>query len=536
MSSVLFKNGYVINGSGEKGFIGDVLVENNHIKCVSKTSLNGSFQIIDCTGLAISPGFIDSHSHHDNCIFYNNDLELTEPFIRQGITTYVAGQCGYSAAGVEVGSPYGNETSFMTPTGGEDKTYWNTYAEYFGYLRKNGIRQNMAMMAGHGIALGSVVGSAPSGRSSPENMKRVAAILEEGMDAGCKGISFGLGYPPGVFVPDTEVREVSELAIKRNKLVTIHSRVAGSVAADIYGNDFSIPHNIRWMKEFLELYRNSGCRLQISHLLFVGRKAWPSYDQMFEMLQNYMDNGGMDLWFDMYSYVQGITSVALRMPKFFYDHIPKVYTDSTLIVQLKKEMEKIHSDRGIEAGDVLLCDPVVPDMMEYRGMTMDEICKRLNMSLAEVYMDLYRRSNGAASIYLLIEQPEENVPKQMMHERALYMTDAWIVPGSLQNPCAYGSLPKFLRIARETGNMPIEQVITRMTGRAAKRFDLENRGLLKEGYFADIVVFNPETIAEKATSEQPEQNAIGITHVYINGQHVLNEDKIDTSVKAGMVL
>ena len=537
MERICLKNGYIIDGSGEKGFIGDVLIENCRIKQVSQTSLNVDCPIIDCTGLAISPGFIDSHSHQDNYIFADNELAYTKPFIHQGITTYVAGNCGFSAAGVLRGSCSADLGGLSTAEElGISEMPWNTYAEYFDYLRKKGIRQNMATFAGHGTALASVVGLTPKGKTSPEDMKKVSAILEEGMAAGCKGISFGLGYRPGVFVPDTEIREIAELAIKRNKLITVHSRVMGSMAPDLYGEDYSVPHNVRWLKGFLELFRNSGARLQSSHLLFVGRKAWPSYDQMFEMLQDMMDHGGMDLWFDMYSYIQGITNIGIRMPKFFYDHLPEIYDDKSLMPELEAGIKKINSGRGIELNDVLLCDGKDAELNQYRGMYMDEICEARNMTPGELYMDIYKRSNGDATIYIMVEQPEEYVLKQMVHERALYMTDAWIIPGSLQNPCAYGAMPKFLRVARETGNLPVEQVIAHMTGRAAKRFDLFGRGLLKDGYFADIVVFDPKTIADKATPKDPEQYPVGISHVFINGAHVLDHDKLDETLKAGMVL
>ena len=536
MKRICLKSGLIMDGTGEKGFVGDVLIENDRIKCVSKTPLEVDCPVIDCTGLVISSGFIDSHSHNDSCIFFQKDLEYTEPFIRQGITTYVAGQCGFSAAGVEKGSPYGNETSFMPVSPDEKQSYWNTYADYFDYCRKIGMRQNMAMMAGHGIAAGSVVGATPKGESSPEEKKRIAAILEEGLDAGCKGISFGLGYRPGIFIPDSEIREMAELSVKRNKLITFHARVMGSMATELYGDDYSIPHNVRWYSEFIQRFRGSGARLHISHLLFVGRAAWPSYDQMFELLDGVIRDGDIDLWFDMYSYIQGITSISVRMPQFFYDHLPDIYTNQSLWPQLEEEINKFNHGRGIEPHDVLLCNPFDEELMQYRGMFMDEICEARGMTLGQLYMDLYRRTNGTASIYILIEQPEENVPKQMVHDRALYMTDAWIVPGSLQNPCAYGAMPKFLRLTRETGNQPMEMTIAKMTGRAAKRFDLYGRGFVKDGYFADLVVFDHNTIAETATPQNPESAPIGIHHVFINGEHVLNGNKLDESIKAGMVL
>ena len=536
MNRFCLKSGIIMDGTGEQSYVGDVLVENGRIKCVSKTPLEVDCPVIDCSGKVIAPGFIDAHSHQDGCIYYQNDLPYVEPFIRQGITTYVTGNCGVSAAGVLKGSVYGPGNSFLPPVPEGEPAFWNTHAEYFDYLRKKWTRQNIAHLAGHGTALNSVVGATPKGPTSPEDKKKVLAILEEGLDAGCKGISFGLGYRPGTFVPDSEIREMAEIAIKRNKLITVHSRVLGAWAPDIYGDQPGEPHNIRWHRDFINMFRDTGARLQISHLLFVGRQAWPTYDTMFEMIQDFLDNGGMDLAFDMYSYCQGGTSIAIMIPQVFYDNLPEIYESKELTQKLQEALEAKARDRGIRDSDVILCNPVDPELEQYRGLDMETICKQRNMTLAELYMDLYRRTEGGAGVYLMIEQDEAKVPLQMTHPKAMYMTDAWFVPDSAQNPCAYGSMVRFLRICRETKNQTMEQTVAHMTGLTAKRFDLFGRGFLRDGYFADIVVFDPETVSDTATIDQPESYAKGIEHVFINGEHVLDHDHLDASVAPGMVL
>jgi hypothetical protein len=163
----------------------------------------------------------------------------------------------------------------------------------------------MAMLAGHGTALASVVGYTPSGATSPEDRRRVNTLLEEGLDAGCKGISFGLGYRPEQFVGDSEIRAASEIAIRRNAVIAVHSRALNIMLPALYGEDYSEPHNVRWHREFIDLFRDSGAKLQISHLVFCGLKAWKTYDAMMEVFDERMLYGGMDLWFDMYSYKQG---------------------------------------------------------------------------------------------------------------------------------------------------------------------------------------------------------------------------------------
>ncbi len=534
MSKIYLKNGFIVDGTGEEGYMGNVLIENNRIKEVSKTPISvENCEIIDCKGRIIAPGFIDSHSHQDRYIFYKNELEMTEPFIRQGITTYVAGNCGYSVAGIEKSSPY-KEQLRSDPSNDDPIAcqLWDTYEEYFEHLNNYGMRQNMAVMAGHGVALGSIVGLSGKEPITENVRKRVEYLLEEGMDSGCKGISFGLGYRPGSFISDDEVRETSEIVIRRNKLITVHSRVLSVFGKEIKGE----PGNVKWHREFIERFKDSDARLQISHLLFVGKSAYPTYDAMFEMFDNMVENGGMDLWFDMYSYTQGVSGIQVLMPQMFYQRLPDIYEDKGLMAELNKVMETTFDAVGILPSDIQLCNPIIPEYQRYKGMFMDEICSERDMNVAELYTELYKGSNGYARIYFYCEQSENNIAKQMLHPRALYMTDAAIAPGCHQNQCAYNSMPKFLRLSRETNKQSIEITIAKMTGNAALRFDILRRGFIKSGYYADIVVFDPDTIADTSTPKVPESDPIGIEHVFINGSHILNNGFLDSSSRTGMLV
>jgi N-acyl-D-aspartate/D-glutamate deacylase len=535
MERLLFENAQIMDGTGLPGYRGNVLIGDGKILAVSKTPIAAECEKLDCEGLALAPGFIDAHSHHDLDTYYADDMSMNEPFLRQGITTYVAGNCGFSPAGMWPQSPYRNEIMAWKAEGDAP---WNTYGEYFDFLRKKGMRANMAMLAGHGFALASVVGNTPApGHTAPDDMKKVRAALEEGLDSGCKGISFGLGYRPSSFIPDEEVREAAQWAINRHKLVAVHERIMTAHAPQLYGDDYSVPHNLRWHREFLERFRDSGARLQLSHLLTVGRAAFPTFGPMMELIDEMM-GAGMDLWFDMYSYVEGGTTISIRMPNFFYDNLPRIYEDKSLWDKLEEATVEKNHGIGILPSDVLLAEPYDEGLREYIGLTMDKIAASRRQTVSQWYMELYRRSNGFAKIYFTVEQKEENIPEQMRHPRALYMTDAWVEPekGCLQNACAYGAMPKFLRLSREHAKQSMEETVAKMTGRTAARFDLYGRGLIKEGYAADITIFDPATVAEVATPQDPERFPVGIAHVFINGKHILNQGKLDTDAKAGSLL
>lgn len=538
MKRLLFQKAQIMDGTGEKQFAGDVLIEDGRILHVSRIPLRTECETLDCSGMALAPGFIDAHSHHDRYTFFHDDMLRSEPFIRQGITTFVGGNCGSSPAGIWARTPYlADIATKKSSAGGDPPAVWNTYGEYFDFLRQKGMRTNLAMFAAHGVALSSVVGLIPPGPTSQEDQRAVRAILEEGMNSGCKGISFGLGYRPGAFISDAEVREAAEWAIRRNKLVSVHERIMTAMAPQLYGDDHSIPHNVRWHKEFIELFRGSGARLQMSHLLTVGRKAFPTYDALIAVIDEMMD-AGIDLWFDMYSYVEGATTIAIRMPNFFYDHFPQIFEDKSLWAELEKATFEKNNGIGILPSDVLLSEPGDEALRQYVGMTMDQIAEARGQTVGQWYMDFYRRTNGFGRIYFTVEQKEENIRRQMLHPRALYMTDAWVepAPGCLQNAATYGCMPKFLRLTREFGGQSMEEAVAKMTGRTARRFDLFGRGLIKEGYAADITVFDPVTVADIATPEDPARFPVGIRHVFINGRHVLNNGRLDTEAKAGVLL
>lgn len=531
---LLFSGGLVLDGTGAPGYRGDVLVAGDKILCVSNKPLTGAnARAVDCAGMAVAPGFIDAHSHNDQLLYLKDELTYTEPFIRQGITTYVGGNCGFSPAGMA-----GDHAPNLLLPNGEGVGPWGTYEAYFAHMRAYGMRQNLAMLAGHNTALSSVAGLTPPGDTPPAAFKRVAALLEEGLDNGCKGLSVGLGYRPGQFVSDGEIRAVAELAIRRDKVVAVHSRALNAYIPSLYGEDCARPHNVRWHDEFIKLFVGSGAKLQISHLVFCGEKAWGTYGAMLDMLEGYMRTGGLDLWFDMYSYRQGATSISvlLNHAPYFYENLSDIYSRPDKAERLEEELMGNWRRKGFLPGLMMLCGACCEKWRPFQGKRLPAILEETGLSMAAFCMDLYRESGGGATVYFLFEQEEANVPRQMAHPRALYMTDAWVQPGSHQNACAFGSLPRFLRLARESGLMTLEAAVAHMTGLTADRFGLAGRGYLRPGYSADLVVFDPARVRERATEEEPAQYPEGIREVYVNGVCLLRNGLLQKSARPGRIL
>lgn len=529
---VLLKNGLIVDGSGKAGFRGDVLIEDALIRSVSHVPIIvEACKTIDCSGKVVAPGFIDAHSHNDRAVCLKNDLPYLEPFIRQGITTFVAGNCGRSV----VGSEHNRLFLWETPDD-EDTKVWETYHEYFDHVRKHGIRQNMVLLAGHETAHISVMGNKPIIRTPLEQRKKIERVLEEGLDAGCKGISFGLGYSVCKMMDDEEIREISELAIKRNAVISIHSRTLNVSLPQFYGDDYSEPHNIRWHREFFERFRDSGAKLQVAHLVFMGSAAWPTFDRFFEMFDTYMNHKGIDLWFDMYNYTQGTADIGLLLTPYFYKNIDDIYDNPDKIRTLQKEMQESFHLKGYDPSLMQVCNGYSMKYKKYQGQFFPEVEKKTGMSVTDLIMDIYRESGGAGTIYTLFDQKEEDINIQMTHPHALYATDGWYEPSTHQNACTYGAMPKYLHLARESGNITIEECVAHMTGMTADRYNMHGRGYLRDGYFADIVVFNPKTVTTKATFENPDIYPIGIEHVFVNGGHLFDDGKLNTEIRSGYIV
>jgi N-acyl-D-amino-acid deacylase len=525
MGKILLKGGTIINGTGEDCFRGDLMIEDDRIVCISKTPIRADCETLDCAGMAVAPGFIDAHSHNDWYMASDRSAAFIEPFIRQGITTFIGGNCGFGVAGFKKDGPHKRAIRNGLFASGVDQDVmpWDSWAEYFEFAQAHGIPANLAVLAGHGTSLGSVAGMTlpqnPNGYAR-EEIEATRTLLEQGMDEGCKGVSLGLAYRPGIYADLPHILEMAKPVVKRGKILAVHRGVERNDAPP--GEE---PRNIQWLRGFLDMMRDAGVRVQISHLIFPWRNTWTTCDAVMELVDRYIADG-MDLCFDIFPYNQGASEIAIVLPADLPRLIPRIYTDKSLQEEVAERV-KAHRERvGQYASDIQLANPIDPELQAYKGMFLDEIARERGMSEFESSLDIYRRTNGTATVYMHAHNPPGQVEKMMRHSRALYMTDAWIEEDCIQNPAAFGSMPKFLRLARETGNPSLEQTIARMTGRTAERFDLKNRGLIQENFYADLTVFRAETIAESDNPQSATAYPVGVEHVWINGVHVLANGRL----------
>ncbi len=532
--AVLLKNGIIVDGTGRKAFTGNLLIKGGKIAAISPWEIKGQAMALDCTGMIIAPGFIDMHSHMDWHIPVKGHDELKAPFAEQGITTFVAGNCGFSAAGFRKKTAYRARIEDNLFKTGLYHLKWDSFKDYFRYIQDIGMSHNMAVLAGHGSLRTSIRGFDPSPLNSQE-LKELLYLLENAMDQGARGVSLGLQYEPGIFASDNELRAVAELVKKKDRILTVHMKAFSALSPVYPLKPFGMPHNIIALQELLDLARDTGVRLQISHLIFVGKKTWRSAGKALRMIEQAVQQG-VDVKFDTYPYHCGASLINVILPGWFLARLPGAYTDKKLLRRLKLEVTLMEKLLGFGYGQIQITDVRDPELARYNGMFASDMARERGMSQFENLVDIARRSKGLARVLMHRYSNDSIIEALIAHPASLIMTDAWIERLGVQNPACFGAFPKTIQIAREKKLLGVEQMVHKMTGSAAERFGISDRGILKTGMAADITVFDWDSICDNNTVSATSNPPSGIETVFINGQMSLVNGKAVNKLTGGMII
>ncbi len=513
----LLKKGIIYDGTGHEPYSGDILMEDERIKEVGKNITEDKAEhIIDLQGLSVSSGFIDAHSHNDWYAIKKEPLPYLEPFIRQGITTFIAGNCGISEMGFEPGSPYINEMggglfSFQDTTGA-----YGTMPEFFGAIHKNN-PCNLASLVGHCTVRTGVAGnsSRPLTKDEEENM---LAILEQALQEGACGISLGLMYEPGLYADSKELKKIAALCAKYNKPLTVHPR-ANSAVSMAYPQLLGRSHLLRALDELVEIAEETRCRLHYSHAIFVGRSSFKDKDEFLEIMHK-LRKKGIDAAFDIYHETMGVSVITVILPGWYQAMSP---------AQRKKAMNKYKLRILCHASSKLLgfgfkdieAAYIGEDCQEFEGKTVHQIARERNRSDLNTYLYLCEKSNFKGRVNMGPYSTPAIISQLSKEDNCLYMTDAWVEDRGVQNPAIYDCFPKFLRSSLLGEGDTMERTIRKMTGGTADRFSIKDRGYIKEGFFADITVFSEKELKEAVPDQK---KAFGIKKVFINGKLVLEDD------------
>ncbi|WP_284960858.1 N-acyl-D-amino-acid deacylase family protein [Citrobacter portucalensis] len=509
----IFKNGNVIDGTGSEGRIADVMVDEGRIVEIGQIEVGINEQVIDATGKIICPGFIDTHTHSDLSAIINPALSAK---IRQGITTELLGQDGVALAPLPEEYIPAWRKNIAGLDGDTDKIDWK-YKNTDGYLNLLASRHpatNLAYLVPHGNVRMEAMGL--DGRpSTREDVAKMCEVLERELKAGAFGLSTGLIYMPCAFGDTAEMIELCKVTAKYDGIFVVHQR---SEADDI----------INSTQELIDIAKATGVWLHISHMKVCGKKNWGLIDQMLGMLEQAQEEG-IRISFDQYPYVAGSTMLGVILP-------PWVHSGGT-----DKLLERLASPelRAKMIDDIQQGIPGWDNFIDFAGLdqifvTSVKTAKNqdaVGLNLVQLG-ELRGKDPYNATFDLLFEEEnavgmvdfygtEEHVIKFLCRSEQNVCTDGLMGAGK-PHPRVFGAFPRVLgKYVREEGCLSWEAAIRKMTGKPAEVLGLQDRGLLKVGYAADIVMFDPNTITDKGTFVEPNQYPEGIEIVMVNGRIAL---------------
>ena len=521
MEKTLLKNAKIYDGSGDAPFKGDVLIEGDRIvQVAASVPAESDMRVVDLEGLSLAPGFIDAHSHNDWFALREDPLKYYEPFIRQGITTFVSGNCGLAATGFADDTPHkdkigGGLFSFRGCRGpkGQVKDFLEAV--------DGSIPCNLAVLAGHCTARASVSGSA-NRKLTGEEEKEMLDILEQALQQGAAGISLGLMYDPGLYADAEELKKIARLCEKYDRPLTVHPRASSAVSMS-YPELLGRSHLLRALDELADIVAGTKTKLHYSHAIFVGRRSFKDKDEFLATVDRLREQG-VDMMFDIYDETLGVSVITVILPAWYQAMTPEerkkplvraklsvlVYASSLLLGFGFKDIEIAYIGEGYE---------------KYEGKTVHQIAKEEGMSDLTAYLMLCEKSDFQGRVNMGPYTTPEIISRFEKDPRCLYMTDAWVEDHGVQNPAIYDCFPKFLRDSLlGTGDIP-EKTVARMTGATAERFGLRERGYIRPGYHADLTAFCEEELRNAVPDQK---KSFGIRKVWINGEAVLDGETLRT--------
>lgn len=494
---VLIRNGTVVDGSGSPGFRADVAVKDGRIVRIGDLKDGSAKRTIDAAGLVVAPGFIDIHTHTDDLA----QKPRAENFLRMGVTTVVAGNCGSSATDI------GKELA---------------------EIRKANPSINFATLIGHGSVREAVMGTerrAPT----PAELERMKAMVVKAMADGAVGLSTGLQYVPGTYSEEGEIVELARVACKAGGLYASHMRNEGTEIE-------------KALAETIAVGEKAGCPVEVSHLKIDSPSRWGASVKALEMIDAARARG-IDVEADQYAYTAAASNLSIRFPDWALEggegEIRKRLDDEATWARIKTDMKAILAGRGFSDLSFAVVSYYPPDP-SLQGLTMKQVAEKLlGDGGADAQLEAARRmlhTSNASMIYNLMS--EEDVTRILKHPRVAFASDGFIVSpeDGRTHPRAFGNNARVLGLyVREKKTIGLEEAIRKMTGLPAAHFKLGQRGLVKEGYAADLTLFSPAAVRDEATFDQPRNPASGIPYVLVNGVLVV-DGGLSTGAGPGQVL
>ncbi|MFF5003681.1 amidohydrolase family protein [Streptomyces phaeochromogenes] len=533
MMDLVVRDVEVVDGSGGPSYRADVGIEGGRITAVVQEAAAAGClrpvarRVLDAEGLVLSPGFIDMHAHSDLALLRDPDHSAK---VAQGVTLEVIGQDGLSYAPVDDRTLAEVRRAITGWNGnGDDIDFtWRSVGEYLDRLDHGFDGEGIAVNAAYLIPQGSVRMLAvgwDDRAATPRELDRMRQLVAEGMREGAVGMSSGLTYTPGMYAKDAELTELCRVVAEYGGYYCPHHRSYGAGALDAY-------------REMVDLTREAGCSLHLAHATMnfgVNKGRGP---ELLALVDDALA-GGADISLDTYPYTPGCTTLVAMLPSWASEGGPEAILarlkDDGTAERIRHHMEVVGADGchgvPIEWDTIEISGVADAALAEYVGRTVQESAD----ARGEAPWTTARRlllDDGLGSTILQHVGHEENVQAIMRHRVHTGGSDG-ILRGDKPHPRAYGTFPQYLgRYVRELGVLGLEECVAHLTSRPAARLRLPDRGLVREGYRADLVLFDPATVAAGSTFENPRTLPAGIPYVLIDGRFVV-EDGRRTDVLAG---
>jgi N-acyl-D-amino-acid deacylase len=529
--TTLIRSATVVDGSEAPRYRADVLVDGDRIAEIrpeadhSETGHPRADRVIDADGLVLAPGFIDMHAHSDLQILLNPEHPSR---ITQGVTTEVLGQDGLSYAPVtdDVLAVVRRKIAGWN-TDPEDFDFsWRSVGEYLDRLDR-GIATNVAYLVPHGVVRALVVGwdDQPATPSEIEEMQRIVA---QSMAEGAVGLSAGLTYTPGMYADNEELLALCRTVAEYGGYFSPHHRSYGAGAMEAYA-------------EMVDLTSRAGCALHLAHATL---NFGPNKGRAPELLAllDTAESAGADISLDTYPYLPGATTLSAILPSWAsagsMEQTLDRLRDPVALERIREHLEVTGSDgcHGViaEWHTLEISGVQNTELDDYVGKTVADIAAAENRDPFDVCIDILIRDQLGSGILQHVGH-EENVRAIMQHPRHTGGSDGLLV-GAKPHPRGWGTFARYLgHYSRDLGLMSLEECVGHLSGRAATRLRLVDRGFVRRGYAADLVLFDPDTVSDTATYAQPRQAAAGISHVFVRGRLALEDGRL-TGATAGRSL
>ena len=510
-TTLVIRGGTVHDGSGGPGRVADVLVDGDRIVAVGSDAGGHDAPVLDATGLVVAPGFVNVLSH----AYFTLEKDgrgLSDLY--QGVTTQIFGE------GISIGPLTPEVRALLDPRLDSDDPplVWERLSQFLSHLESKGVVQNVAsFVGGHNLR---VIGAAQDDRPMTDGeLDRVRGILDEEMADGALGVASALIYPPGCFASTDELVALCEVVARHDGMYISHMRSEGD-------------HFLDAVDELIEIGRRAGLHAEIYHLKAAGRHNWPKMARAVERVEA-ARAAGQAVTADVYPYLAGQTQLAASIPPHFHDGgrqaLAARLADPAERARIRQGVatpsprwENLFLAAGGAGGVMLLPDPDGP-VAKYRGLSLGQAAEEDGTEPVEMLLKLVEQEPTLPAMYFMMDEEAlrtalRNPWVSVGSDAGTYATEA----PAPTHPRAYGTFARILgRYVREQSLLSLGEAVRRMTSLPAGNLGLRDRGLLAPGKYADIVVFDPDTVADRSTYEAPHQYATGVRHVVVNGQTAL---------------